>query len=295
MALRYLEQSLAVNKGLGEKMLIAQTYQAIGQVFQKTGATNTALSYYEKSLALFKELNAKKEMLDNYQNIASIYSVMGRTIKRLMKISKHTLTSRTLPLSDDFLKQMQEMEAKYESAKKETEIKLQKAEISKKDAESKRKNIFMIAIGLVALMVIGFAILIFKQYSEKKKANILLAQQNDEIKKQRDQIFQQKKEITDSIHYASRIQRAVLPASRLLDEAEIKHFILYKPRDIVSGDFYWINQKDNKLIVAAADCTGHGVPGAFMSMLGMAFLNEIVTKAEFNNAADILNQLRHLL
>jgi serine phosphatase RsbU (regulator of sigma subunit) len=294
MALRYLEQSLAVNKGLGEKMLIAQTYQAIGQVYQKNGATATALSYYEKSLVLFKELNAKKEMLDNYQNIASIYSVLG-DYKQAYENFKLYSNLKDSTLSDDFLKQMQEMEAKYESAKKETEIKLQKAEISKKDAESKRKNIFMIAIGLVALMVIGFAVLIFKQYSEKKKANILLAQQNDEIKKQRDQIFQQKKEITDSIHYASRIQRAVLPASKLLDDAEIKHFILYKPRDIVSGDFYWINQKDNKLIVAAADCTGHGVPGAFMSMLGMAFLNEIVTKAEFNNAADILNQLRALI
>ena len=294
MALRFHEQSLVVYIALGEKMLIAQTYQAIGEVYQKSGAASTALTYYEKSLALFKELNAKKEMLDNYQNIASIYSVLG-DYKKAYENFKTYSNLKDSTLSDDFLKQMQEMEAKYESAKKENEIKLQKAEISKKDAESKRKNIFMIAIGLIALMVIGFAVLIFKQYSEKKKANILLAQQNDEIKKQRDQIFQQKKEITDSIHYASRIQRAVLPASKLLDDAGIKHFILYKPRDIVSGDFYWINQKDNKLIVAAADCTGHGVPGAFMSMLGMAFLNEIVTKAEFNNAADILNQLRVLI
>jgi serine phosphatase RsbU (regulator of sigma subunit) len=134
--------------------------------------------------------------------------------------------------------------------------------------------------------------MIYKQYSEKKKANILLAEQNDEIKKQRDQIFQQKKEITDSIHYASRIQRAVLPPSKILVDNDLEHFILYKPRDIVSGDFYWMNQKDNKIIIAAADCTGHGVPGAFMSMLGMAFLNEIVSKGDFDNASQILDQLR---
>jgi serine phosphatase RsbU (regulator of sigma subunit) len=83
-----------------------------------------------------------------------------------------------------------------------------------------------------------------------------------------------------------------LPPSRILEDYGLDHFILFKPRDIVSGDFYWMKNRDDKVIVAAADCTGHGVPGAFMSMLGMAFLNEIVTKGEFQNAAQILDQLR---
>ncbi len=179
--------------------------------------------------------------------------------------------------------------------KKEKEIQLQKSEISKKELEAKRKNIVLIGVGFITLIILAFTFITYKQYTEKKKANILLAEQNDEIKKQRDQIFQQKKEITDSIHYASRIQRAVLPSPKLIEDLGLQYFILYKPRDIVSGDFYWINQKENKIIIAAADCTGHGVPGAFMSMLGMALLNEIVSKGESQNPAQILNQLRILV
>jgi serine phosphatase RsbU (regulator of sigma subunit) len=87
----------------------------------------------------------------------------------------------------------------------------------------------------------------------------------------------------------------VLPSPKVLEDHGLQYFVLYKPRDIVSGDFYWIHQKDDKVLIAAADCTGHGVPGAFMSMLGMAFLNEIVTKGEFCNAAQILDQLRKLI
>jgi serine phosphatase RsbU (regulator of sigma subunit) len=294
MALKYQDEALKVYLGLGEKMLIAYAYQAIGETYQKSNAYSTSLNYYQKSLKLFMELNAKKEMIDNYQKIASIYSMIGDHKKAYDNLKNYS-SLKDSTLSDDFLKQMQEMEAKYENSKKENEIKLQKAEISKKESEAKRKNIFMIAVGLIALMVIGFSVVIFKQYAEKKKANVLLAEQNDKITKQHDQIFQQKKEITDSIHYASRIQRAVLPSPKVLEDYGIQYFVLYKPRDIVSGDFYWINQKDTKVMIAAADCTGHGVPGAFMSMLGMAFLNEIVTKGEFNNPAQVLDQLRNLI
>jgi len=99
--------------------------------------------------------------------------------------------------------------------------------------------------------------------------------QRDEITVQRDRILQQKEEITDSITYAKRIQNAVLPMQDHFQQAFSDHFILFKPRDIVSGDFYWIAEDKDKLYFTAADCTGHGVPGAFMSMLGVASLNEI--------------------
>ncbi len=105
-------------------------------------------------------------------------------------------------------------------------------------------------------------------------------------------IRKQKEELTDSIEYASRIQRALLPPYHLLDEHNIEHFILYRPRDIVSGDFYWIGSKNGKLLIVAADCTGHGVPGAFMSMLGMTFLDEIIIKSEITSTHEILDQLR---
>jgi len=109
------------------------------------------------------------------------------------------------------------------------------------------------------------------------------------------QIELQKQEITDSIKYASRIQSALLPPQEEIDKLLPSCFILNLPRDIVSGDYYWIAQKDNKVVVAVADCTGHGVPGAFMSILGIASLNEIVNKTEKIVAGDILNQLREQL
>ncbi len=106
------------------------------------------------------------------------------------------------------------------------------------------------------------------------------------------EIRKQKEELTDSIEYASRIQRALLPSDRLMEERNIDHFILFRPRDIVSGDFYWMGEKDDKMLIVAADCTGHGVPGAFMSMLGMTFLDEIVIKSEITSTDEVMEALR---
>ena len=116
--------------------------------------------------------------------------------------------------------------------------------------------------------------------------------QRDEIEAQRDLLFIQKKEITDSIGYAQRIQTAILPHSSYLDRIIPEYFVLYKPRDIVSGDFYWIKEVGSSLVIVVADCTGHGVPGAFMSMLGITLLNELFVEGEQNQPAGILEQLR---
>ena len=115
------------------------------------------------------------------------------------------------------------------------------------------------------------------------------------IKRQKDEIEIQKQEIMDSILYAQRIQKAVLPSSEEIQKILPENFILFLPRDIVSGDFYWITQKDDYSIFAAVDCTGHGVPGAFMSMLGVSFLNEIANESHALKANLILNQLRTLV
>lgn len=133
---------------------------------------------------------------------------------------------------------------------------------------------------------------IYQQKEEIEAQRDQLEIQRDYVIQQRDQIQQQKKEITDSIHYARRIQRAVLPPDEYINHILPEHFIFYLPRDIVSGDFFWVAQKNNQLIAVVADCTGHGVPGGFMSMLGIAFLNEIVNKFEHIKANQILNELR---
>ena len=135
---------------------------------------------------------------------------------------------------------------------------------------------------------------------EITEKNVKLKSQKEEIQEQRDlatnqrdEIIQQKKEIEDSILYAKTIQNAILPPDKLINNLLLDNFILFKPRDIVSGDFYWVAKKNNSIYFAAADCTGHGVPGAFMSMLGVSFLNEIVNAADYEiEAAVVLNNLR---
>ncbi len=126
---------------------------------------------------------------------------------------------------------------------------------------------------------------------EKIKLEKIVKERTQEVVKQKEIVEQINKDITDSINYAKNIQEALLPKSHdfsLLPDS----FVLFKPRDIVSGDFYWVRQKNNILYIAAADCTGHGVPGAFMSMLGIAFLDEISNKYDNLSANEILNKLR---
>ncbi|MGE5419440.1 MAG: two-component regulator propeller domain-containing protein, partial [Chloroflexota bacterium] len=119
-----------------------------------------------------------------------------------------------------------------------------------------------------------------------------VVEQRNEIAKQRDVVLYQKKEITDSIQYAERIQKAVLPVENILKDHVSDYFILFRPKDIVSGDFYWMAEKSGNIIFTAADCTGHGVPGAFMSMLGVSFLNKIVNEEGTARPSLILDSLR---
>ncbi|MCK4661510.1 MAG: PAS domain S-box protein [Bacteroidales bacterium] len=138
--------------------------------------------------------------------------------------------------------------------------------------------------------------------SKLKNAEEQIEAQKDEIQaqrdlavNQRDELSFQKQEIIDSIIYAKRIQNAILPSKVIIDKMLSEYFILYEPRDIVSGDFYWITNVNGKTIVAATDCTGHGVPGAFMSLIGITFLNEIVNNIKNIKPNVILNKLREYI
>jgi serine phosphatase RsbU (regulator of sigma subunit) len=125
-------------------------------------------------------------------------------------------------------------------------------------------------------------------YKSLEEYNLTLEQK---VIERTQKIDNQNKEITSSIRYASRIQNALLPPDEELNRLLPSYFILNKSKDIVSGDFTWATRKDDKVIIAVADCTGHGIPGAFMSILGITFLNEIVNKAVTVRANELLNQL----
>jgi serine phosphatase RsbU (regulator of sigma subunit)/ligand-binding sensor domain-containing protein len=120
----------------------------------------------------------------------------------------------------------------------------------------------------------------------------IIRQRTAEIQLQKDELEVKNRDIMDSIQYARRIQSALLPPGDYLDELFPDRFILYLPRDIVSGDFYWLARREERIFVVTADCTGHGVPGAMMSMLGMAFLNEMMVREDLKKPHDILNLLR---
>ncbi|OQY03597.1 MAG: hypothetical protein B6I20_04740 [Bacteroidetes bacterium 4572_117] len=203
----------------------------------------------------------------------------------------------------------------------------QKHTIKEKDAEVKKQQQWLIAFSVFFTLILIFSILLYKLYTSKKKAYKLLTVQNaeiiekneeiqvqseqlltrnaeviekneeieaqsEELEKQRDVALKRKEEIVDSINYAKRIQKAVFPAEKYVKKVLHEYFVLLKPRDIVSGDFYWIKKVDEFIVIAVADCTGHGVPGAFMSMLGISLLNETVKVKSINNTGKILDNLR---
>lgn len=137
---------------------------------------------------------------------------------------------------------------------------------------------FLFIIILIFLGVYQFKLL-NKKYSEK-------------VESQKYSLQEKNKEITDSIHYAGNIQKALLPKETEFKNVCSDYFLFFQPKDIVSGDFYWIHEKENLIIWATGDCTGHGVPGGFMTMLGLSFLDEIAINNNFKGTSEILNQLR---
>lgn len=171
-----------------------------------------------------------------------------------------------------------------EISQKEEEIREQDEKIVLQAEAIQKQKIIILAAILALMLVFGLVYFIYRNYRNKKKANILL-------QAQRDQIAYQKKHITDSIEYAKRIQAAILPSMELFSD-RLEHFVFFKPRDIVSGDFYWAEEFDGKFLIVTADCTGHGVPGAFMSMLGISLLNEIIISKDILRPDRILNRLR---
>lgn len=133
---------------------------------------------------------------------------------------------------------------------------------------------------------------VIERTSEIAEKNELLVEQNEEISAQRDMVMRQHNSITESIQYAQKIQTALLPPEDYIKQLLKESFILFLPKDVVSGDFYWMRKKNGTIYVVAADCTGHGVPGAFMSMLGISFLNDAIHRNEVSQVNNVLNELR---
>lgn len=286
-----------------QKETIRQQLETINSQKQEILKQRSLLDSLDKEIASKEKALVEKEKVLNNQ-VARIskqqaeISVQKATIldqQKEVQVQKDTLTNQkekiALQISriDEQLKKISEQEGR---------IKIQLATLEKQ----KIVLYFVLFILLLASILVYY---IYRGYKIKKEANVRLEEKNrtisgqkDEIEKQRDiaaaqrdQIAYQKKHITDSIVYAKRIQTALLPSLELFSD-KLEHFVLYKPLAIVSGDFYWVSTKVNLQVIIAADCTGHGVPGAFMSMLGVSLLNEIVNGKQIIMPDQIIGELR---
>jgi len=228
-----------------------------------------------------REINIKSEVLEEQE-----VEIEGQKLTILTQVNdvlKHreTLAEQEKRIRD---KEMTILTREEEIQKQDQRLGLQNEKIVLQAEAIQKQKIIILAAAIALVLVFGLVYFIWINYRNKKRANDLL-------RTQRDQIAYQKKHITDSIAYAEKIQRAILPSLELFSD-RIEHFVLFKPRDIVSGDFYWVEEVEDRLVIIAADCTGHGVPGAFMSMLGVSLLNEIVINKKTTQPDEILNMLR---
>lgn len=229
------------------------------------------------------------------ETIAEYYSIVYEQTgdyKNSLKYFKEFKMYKDSALNTESIQQEKNAEAKYENEKKQKEIELLAEKQKLNEAENQKKKIYLSA-ALLGIIVLGFVLVIlYRNNVLKQKTNKDLEAFNKEVNHQKELVDVKNKEITDSINYAKRIQQSILTSDNYFKKYTTDFFILFKPKDIVSGDFYWALNHEGKFIVMTADCTGHGVPGAMMSMMGINFLNEIVNEKKISNPADILNQLR---
>ena len=259
--------------------------------------------------SLDKEITAKEAALAEKQKVLNTQVARISKQQGEIAVQRQTIQSQQHEVQiqqDTLARQKEKINVQIaridEQLKKITD---QEGRIKIQLATLEKQKIILYFILFVLLLVCFLVYYIYRNYKIKKEANIILEEKNrtisaqkDEIEKQRDvaaaqrdQIAYQKKHIEDSIMYAKRIQTALIPSLELFSD-KLDHFVLYKPLAIVSGDFYWVTSKENLQVIIAADCTGHGVPGAFMSMLGVSLLNQIVTGNQIFMPDQIINNLR---
>lgn len=279
---------------------IAVIENGYGLLYQKKGDYKQAKSHFLKSYENIIAANLKEKELMWYKSMA-INSDSLREYKDAIQYWEKYINLQDTLREQESQKIINQLTMRYGSELKDQEIAAAKERqlLMQERNDEMEKRLYIIVVGLI--FIGGMLILVLYSFIQKRKANALLIVQNEEIERQKNLALSQKniieeqqKNIIDSIEYARKIQDAILPQQEIIKELFGDSLqILFKPRDIVSGDFYWIGKKGNQKIVVAADCTGHGVPGAFMSMLGTAFLNEIVGASdETLTASEILNKLR---
>ncbi|MFY9311235.1 MAG: tetratricopeptide repeat protein [Bacteroidia bacterium] len=280
-ALEYYRRALRHNEETNNKNESAKALINIGIVYSKNGELKKAIEYLQIGLNKATSINSKELIIKGNEELSELYFRSG-DYKRAYDYYKTYTSVKDSILNETSSKYIAELNTKYETEKKEKEIEsLQKnAQLRDAQLESQRnqRNGFIVGIALLILLII----LAYNRYRIKQKASKEIAEKN--------------KEITESISYAKRIQTSFLTSEKYISQRLQDYFIYYNPRNIVSGDFYWLMDKNNNMYICTADCTGHGIPGAFMSLISMGILNEIIySKTHITHTDEILNELRRII
>ncbi len=254
-----------------------------GAIHEKQGNLDSALWYYKKGLEVQTKGHNIPMMKDIYLQLSTVLSKMNRTDEAYDYLLKHNHLKdsiRDWETKNNLERQreiydVESKNAEIEKLMQETE--LQQLESTEKD---KQRTWLLVVLGVTTILV--FVALL--AYRQKRKSAILLKQQNAII-------AEKNHDITDSIQYAKRIQQAILPSLEQIKAALPDSFVFFAPKDIVSGDFFWFTETPKAFFIAVVDCTGHGVPGAMMSMIGYNYLGQIVNEQDVDSPVDILNEL----
>jgi serine phosphatase RsbU (regulator of sigma subunit) len=308
-ALKSYEKALEVKLSLEgiNPETIGSTYNKIGKQYMLIGQYSGAIENLEKGIEYSKKSGSLKYLAEAYKNLAEAYSQSGNNGAAYQYLKYYSETNDSLSelLYNDNLS---ELKVQYETEQKDKDIallnnsvalneqtlKLQELEVE----EGKRKNqlitVMLVGALMVIVLVLGLGLVLYRSNVNRKKTNELLAKTNDEISLQKHIIEEKHKEITDSINYAERIQRSFLASKDLLDNNLKDYFVIFKPKDVVSGDFYWAGVlNDGCFGVCCADSTGHGVPGAIMSILNISSIEKAIEME--SSPSKILDKTREII
>ena len=315
-ALFYFTKSAELKLQLGELQGYSSAMSNIGKVFATKKDFRKAIEYGLIAKTNAEKVNAIIEENSAYDLLYEVYKGVG-DYKNALLMHEKFLSSRDSISSKENITKTTQQQFQYEYAKKNAEdsvkqaeeIKLKNVELKVKDVESKNQqleikaqqtNQYYLIIGLGVLGLFGLFIFNRLKITQRQKKIILTQQQETEKQKQKIesqhyQLEETHKEISDSIKYAERLQLAILPPTESMNLNLGDGFVLFQPKDVVSGDFYWMQRVGETVLFAAADCTGHGVPGALVSVVCSNAMNRSVKEFGFKEPKDILNKTRELV
>jgi len=284
---KYYLKSIEIKKEIDDKIGLVSTYTSLAVLYQKKKMYQLAIESALNAVKLANELGNKDGLIRAYDVLAELYADMGNYKQAYEAFRNYQDISEKL-FNENNAKIVAKLQEQFQAEKREKDIQIANSKI-------KQQSILIYAAIIVILLILSLSVVILRSYREKKRANILLSKQNEEITNQKNIIEQKNQDILASITYAKRIQEAILPLPQYMNKYFKEMFVFYKPKDIVSGDFYWFMPIDDIILFAVVDCTGHGVPGAFMSIVGYNSLNQVIKEYNIIEPAQILDKLNILV